>query len=71
MTGTFSGPTAGDLANVVVVFKNNGQRIIASYAGGLFIDTGHLVENPDGYVGTLTITGTTDKGHWTGYFFTF
>lgn len=71
LTGTFSGPTNGDLANVVVVFKNGTRTIVASYDNGLFIDTGHLVEDQSGYVGTLTVTGTTDKGHWAGFFFTF
>lgn len=70
LTGTFSGPN-GDLANVTVVFQDDGEKIIASYANGLFIDVGYLVTDPDGYVGTLTVTGTTDKGHWSGYFFTF
>ena len=70
LTGTYSGP-AGDLANVTVVFKDKGAEIIASYANGAFIDTGRLVDNPGGYVGTVIVTGSTDKGHWEGYFFTF
>ncbi len=71
LTGTFSGPTNGDLANVTVVFTEGGQKITASYDNGLFIDVGHRVENDPGYVGTLSVTGTTDKGHWSGLLFTF
>ncbi len=71
LTGTFSGPTNGDLANVTVVFKDGVQKIRASYDNGLFIDVGNRLEDNSGYVGTLSVTGTTDKGHWSGYFFTF
>lgn len=70
LTGTFSGPS-GDLASVTVVFKDGGETIIASYAGGVFIDTGHLVDNPAGYVGNVVVSGSADRGHWVGSFFTF